>query len=384
MSPTRDALHASCEVDVGETRVRYDVRVRDGSQTHRFFYEVQGDVVPAPSGRLDFVVLALVFFAMRRGRDLFVDGAVSRHLLVNLEEFQRAWAMWAPKRLRPVRIACREEVDDRASGRRRAVVAFSGGVDATFALVRHALPGDERDRCDVVAAVLVHGFDVALDAHEAFAQARANARAMTQALGVPLSVVRTDWQALGGHWESEFGAALVSCLALFGSVADIALLGSDEDYASFVVPWGSNPITNPMLSSESLRVVTEGGAFSRTAKVERIAAAAGVAERLRVCWQGPQTGRNCGVCEKCLRTKLGFLAVGRPLPASLAGEPTVAQVLGLRAGNGVQIGYLRDIRAAARRSGKLPPALAAALEAAIAKSRLTIAARRVLRRAARR
>jgi hypothetical protein len=33
-----------------------------------------------------------------------------------------------------------------------------------------------------------------------------------------------------------------------------------------------------------------------------------------VCWEGPDQGRNCGECRKCVRTQLAFMAVGVPNP----------------------------------------------------------------------
>ena len=31
---------------------------------------------------------------------------------------------------------------------------------------------------------------------------------------------------------------------------------------------------------------------------------------LKVCWQGEPQDRNCGLCEKCVRTRLNLLSVG--------------------------------------------------------------------------
>jgi hypothetical protein len=165
-------------------------------------------------------------------------------------------------------------------------------------------------------------------------------------------VVKTNWrQVVSEDWEQDFGAGLAACLSLFASVASIGLMGSDEDYAHFVLPWGSNPITNHLLSSGSFRLVTEGGGLTRTQKVAAISKVPAVAERLRVCWQGPQTGHNCGVCEKCMRTKLNFLAVGGEIPLSLGGAPGFRDILGIRARNKVQVSYLVDIAEHARRTG---------------------------------
>lgn len=332
---------------------RYDVTVcPPDADAIEIFFEIGGAVVPPRVRRDDFLVLALVFFAMRRGCDLHIDGTVSSQLLINLEEFQRAWSMWVPKVYRPIRITAREELPDGApSVERVAVAAFSGGVDATFAMVRHVIDSPARDRCRIATAVLVHGFDIHLKHDAGFRQAYDNAREMTAAMKVPLSTVRTNWRELGREfWEHEFCAGLSACMALFGEVATIGLMGSDEDYEHFVLPWGSNPITNHLLSSAAFQNLTEGGAFSRTEKVRVIASLPDVSDRLRVCWQGPQTGKNCGRCEKCTRTKLNFLANDLPVPKSLGNVPSSLEILQLKARNAVQISFLEDILVYARRS----------------------------------
>lgn len=350
----RARMHASVRATAAPGLVRYDVAVRGcpalGTGEPCFFVEVSGDVVPPPVDRHDFVVQSLLFAAMRTGADLHVEGRLSHQLLVNLEEFQRAWAAWLPHRYRPVRISCDEEVPpERPDARPRAVLAFSGGVDSTFAMVDQLEPSGARDRWPLAAAVLIHGFDVGLDAAQGFAAALADARAATGSVGVPLSVVRTDMRAaLSWEWPDEFGAAVVACLAVFAPVAGVGILASDHDYRCVVLPWGSNAITNPMLSSDVFRVETVGAAVSRTARVAKIAAHGPVADRVRVCWAGNVPGRNCGVCEKCVRTKLNFMAVGAPVPASLAPPPRFGEIVGLVARDRQKLDFLVDIRQSSR------------------------------------
>lgn len=351
---------------------RYDATAHGpGSSTVGFFFEIEGALIPPREQREDFLVLALVFYAMRQGCDLHIEGRVSRQLLINLEEFQRAWSMWVPQRYRPVRITATEELDDPAlSTERVAVAAFSGGVDATFALVQHVTEREARDRCRVAAAVLVHGFDVELEQAIAFAKAYENAREMTAALDVPLSVVRTDWKDLAdGYWEHEHLAGLSACLALFSGVANFALMGADQDYRSVGVPWGSNSITNHLLSSPRFRNLTTGASFSRTMKVNAIARFPAVASRLRVCWEGPQTGENCGKCEKCMRTKLNFIANGLEVPAGLGRAPTLIEILRVKARRKEQIRFLRDIYLHAQRSA-LPRSTKRAIRIAVIKNRV--------------
>jgi hypothetical protein len=87
-----------------------------------------------------------------------------------------------------------------------------------------------------------------------------------------------------------------------------------------ITPWSSNAITNQMLGSGGFPIRTTGAAWSRTQKAGAVAANPVVLQHLRVCFERPELGGNCGACEKCFRTKLNFCAVGiRPIPA--IGEP---------------------------------------------------------------
>jgi hypothetical protein len=369
MNPT---IVARAICDQASGRVRHDVFVEvPGEAPFRLFYEIVGERVPPPVRRLDFVVLALLYFAMRRGLDLHVEGAVSRRLLANLEEFQRAWAMWLPGDYRHIRITARDVVTDTTlPADDVAVAAFSGGVDAVFALARHVTPSTAYDRCRIATAVLVHGFDIGLDQEQGFRIAETNARALTAAMNVPLTVVRTDWRArVARRWEHEYVTGLSACLFLFGEVANVALMGNGEDYRNFEVPWGSNPVTNPLLTSATMRNVTEGAAFTRTEKVRVIAGVPGIGDRLRVCWQGPQTGQNCGRCEKCIRTKLNFLANDLPIPGSLGAAPGPVAVARIRAKNQAQIALLEDVLLSARHSS-MSLRLRAAIRFVIFRSRV--------------
>jgi 7-cyano-7-deazaguanine synthase in queuosine biosynthesis len=350
--------------DAGRQRhkvlLRFPPHLEHPHQT--FYFELQGDRLPPAPDRQDALVLAMVFFAMQKSTDLHVEGRVSRDLLSNLEEFQRAWALWHPERYRPVRISCSEELDAEAPHGHRGVIALSGGVDSVFALLQHTGASQARDRCDLVASMLVHGFDLRLESSDAFEAARSNAAKIAEQAGLALTVVRTDWRdRVSLAWEDDHIGGLAACLALFSGVADCGLVGLDEDYAHLVVPWGSNAVTNPMLSSGRFRIVSVGGACGRTAKVAAIAEAGDLAGYLRVCWKDQETGSNCGHCEKCIRTKLNFIVAGRPLPTSLGPAPGLMEVLRLRASAPISLSFVADIRDASRGSAvELPMRLAIA------------------------
>jgi hypothetical protein len=78
--------------------------------------------------------------------------------------------------------------------------------------------------------------------------------------------------------------------------------------------WGSTPATDYLLSGDDLEIVHDGAGYSRTEKIGYITKTPSAVSSLSVCWEGQQENGNCGVCEKCIRTRLNFLAVGVPEP----------------------------------------------------------------------
>jgi hypothetical protein len=136
-------------------------------------------------------------------------------------------------------------------------------------------------------------------------------------VGVKLIPVKTNFRNISKvDWIHSFSCALVAALGNYKMTAGTVLIGSNEPYNSLVMAVGSSPITDHLLSSDDLTVIHDGASHSRTEKVQEIQMWKAGMENLRVCWDGELKDRNCGVCEKCLRTKLNFLALKAPIPSS--------------------------------------------------------------------
>ena len=120
-------------------------------------------------------------------------------------------------------------------------------------------------------------------------------------------------------------------------------MGNDEPYTNIIYPWGSTPITNYLMSGDQMRLVLDGCAYSRTEKLAKIAKIPTVLRTLKVCWEGADTERNCGKCEKCIRTKLNFLAVGIPNPACFDEGLDISRILHMPLRNEVQLTELKSI-----------------------------------------
>lgn len=367
---------------------RWDVSIEEASGTSRIvrfagkeiLYEFGGDLTPPPVINLDSALIATIFHAMRNGASLHLRGTVSKSLLRNIEELQDVWLSWMPNAYKTVAVTAEHEADISSSqSERKGVFAYSGGVDSSFALLRHLSGECGRRTVKPLAAVMVHGFDIPLDARDAFTVAERDARSVLEKLGIPLAIVRTNWrQVVCRDWAAEFGAGLASCLHQYSSIACVGIFGADEDYAHLELPWGSNPITNPMLSGSDFEIVTEGGRYTRTDRVKFLTETPDVAKNLRVCWEGQASGKNCGRCEKCIRTKLNFMAVGSA-PLCFDRPPTLTEILRLRARNAVQLAYLVDILQSARRNGISNP-WTKALTACVWRGSMELAAHSLKRR----
>jgi hypothetical protein len=290
------------------TRYEFDLVYSGSKRVEHLFYEVPRQ--SALPDNFDGVLCAVVVHAMAEGRDIRLAGPATRTMLLNLREFQLAWCRWLPALYRPVEIDAASVIAD---GRRRAprvLSAFSGGVDSSHTLLRHST-GSDITRYGVDTVVVVQGFDVDLANTADFRELLERTAAIREFAGVQLRIVRTNSKELNlQRWDHSFSSQLAACLHLLSAEFSEALIASSEPYDALVLPWGSSPVTDHLLSGGQLAIVHDGAAFSRTDKVAFLAGFPAALESLKVCWEGQQQGRNCGVCEKCVRTQLNLLAVG--------------------------------------------------------------------------
>lgn len=307
----------------GETvRIAAKVRPADGPA-----FELVYRVLPEVAGRIpdssDAFAVALVFFAMRSGEELRIEGRVSPSLLENLERFQEIWSCWRPERYRVIPVRAAEEREVPAGDPRTALALYSGGVDAAEALhLHHARRVGRRSR-SLESALMVCGMGGYQGEAAALFQADALlVRDALGALGIPFVSVLTNWQAhvevAGLSIFDAFGAGFLACMHLVRGRAGAAVLGSGDDAAGYAPSVaGSTPLTDPLLGCRDFPVLLEGAACSRVEKLRQLAGAPGLLRVLRVCNATRRSARNCGGCDKCLRTALAFRVAGLEPAAGL-------------------------------------------------------------------
>jgi hypothetical protein len=289
---------------------------------HRLWWRLPAPWGDALTPWADPFLVGFLFPLMQWRREVFVEGRVSPTLLAHLECLMAFWNAWEPHRYVPVRITAAEEVEcPPPSGPHQVVMPFSGGVDSCFTVFRHRRGLVGRRKQHIGAAAVMHGFDIWLDQGNGAALYRGllnDCRTMLDSLGVAVIPMTSNFHELPTVWAHSFGTHLLSGLHLLAGRFGGALLGNSAPYTCLTHPWGNHPTSDRWLGREHFRVDDDGGEALRWQKAQVLAAWPEAMRYLRVCFQNPDSHRNCCRCEKCVRTILSFRAAGVTQPAAFA------------------------------------------------------------------
>jgi hypothetical protein len=303
----------------------------EGSR-HSLWYRIPEQYSELLTSSCDPFIVAILFKCMAAKKDLVAHGQLSPSLLQNLTEFQSVWHCWQPQKYRPIEITAEIEAEETTSlTSEKTISSFSGGVDSCFTAFRHRQKLCGRGNRNLQACLMVHGFDIPLKQPDIFDRAFQNSQRMLDSLDVELIPIATNFRSLRQSWEDSYGTGLASCFLLLQQGFNRALIPSGEPYDRLPQFWGTHPITNHMLSNDNLKITHDGTAFSRLDKINVLAQWPEAMNSLRVCWEGRDKDRNCGQCEKCIRTMLGFRALGYEIPQCFPHDVTIDRILNLTA-----------------------------------------------------
>lgn len=336
------------------------------------WFRVSPEAEPLLARDMDPFVVATLMLAMKTGATLRVHGPVTAGLLSNLEEFQSAWIRWLDPDLARIEIKPDEVLTDSAERRNGpAIMAFSGGVDSCYSAFRHARSLVGARTQPLAAGVLVHGFDIPLSHSGVFAQASARTGDMLGSLGMRMIPVATNYRDIMDpylSWPICFGPGVVAALMLFKNGFATGLVAASFDYRNLAFPYGSNPVSDPLLGSRDFEIIHDGAEHGRFGKIRVIADWPEALQHLRVCWQGGESDYNCCRCEKCVRNILTFRILGVPRPECFPEDVTDQQIRSLRL-KGDALKTYRFLRRAARAEGVRAPWLTS-VDYAIARATL--------------
>jgi hypothetical protein len=359
---------------------------KKGQKPFHLWFRVPAKYSDALSKTCDPFVVAAIFPAMREASRLVVHGEVSSSLMRDLGEFQAIWSSWLPESYAEVGISAESEHQTTVqSKRQKAIMAFSGGLDSCFTAYRHTKGSSGRQQRALSAGVMVHGFDIPLKDMSTFALAEAKSRVILDSIGVELIPMATNYRDMGDRWDNVHGAAVASCLEMLQNGYECGLVAASFTYDSLHlnIPWGSNPLSDRLLSTDDFAIVNDGSRFSRIEKLKQISHWPEAMEHMRVCWEGKSLERNCCQCEKCVRGILSCHSLGLDLPKCFDRGVSVEQVISLKVPDLAILFEYQCMLLAARERG-IKTRLIRAMEKCISINRKRLTANESLWRKARR
>lgn len=266
----------------------------------------------------DFAVWFFLPLAMRLGFDIEIDATGTPKTCDNAFFVSSIWQRWLPGHFSATRVKFKRGPAECCLEDQSEMLSFySGGIDSTFSLlstyIKRGVVGD---------LLTVHGMDYKFDDPVRFEALIAKTSPFATMVSKKRLFVRTDAYALynryhcnpdGHHVTHIFSLAgsafLHSRYGIYSIAADYRL-----DQQFLVHPWGSNSATNKYISDGKRSIITTNDDISRSDKLELLTKSSEALSSLTFCVNYKSRPNNCGVCSKCIRTKIMFLARTGSIP----------------------------------------------------------------------
>jgi hypothetical protein len=274
----------------------------------------------------DAFLIALLPLAQWHGETrIQVEGRVCVRLRDGLAAAMHLFALWYP-RCRPLRIEPTRGFAPTVPRREpRAACFLSGGIDALSLLRLNRLDYPVSHPSFIRDGILIFGlnsFDASTDGPNpdrllAFQSHAHRMTSFAENAGLTLMPMRTNIRALYPDfptWSAVgLAAGIVSTALCMSARIDRVQLGSTGLGLNHP-PLGSHPLLDHHYSTEAVEVRQAQSALTRFEKTRIVAEWDEALSVLRSCLyvRIPEAGRiNCGECEKCLRTMLALVALGK-------------------------------------------------------------------------
>lgn len=251
---------------------------------------------------------------LNNGDNVLFDGAVSEGLLRHLRlinEYYNTVYNYQDKLCHLVNVVAREEVPVGAPHlSKKSVIAFSGGVDASFSLLQHKLGLCGASNTDITTALVINGLEIVSGDHEKYQRINAKLKETLNHFDVEMVEIFMPPEEINSF---NYMWNLCGAMHLFANTPDeivYGLVGSaggswNNEHTYLEEP----PITVNNFASRAFQVFTDGENFTRMQKCKLIATNPVLMQNLRVCFDSDgSNGLNCGRCPKCVRTAINFIA----------------------------------------------------------------------------
>jgi hypothetical protein len=259
-------------------------------------------------------------------------------LLEQLHSFQDIFCVWFPK-LKKVDIVCAQKTStDYGSSDIDGLAFFSGGLDSFYTYYQ------ERESTNL----LMHcqGMDIRLSEKQRIHEAEMQCKDFARKNLVDLLLVETNFRDVINTTDGVITHGLV-LIGMALPVCSKTIFVPGTHTLLELEPWGSHPLTDPLLATAGTKVIHHGPQ-RRSTKLRALEDNQEVLDMLRVCNSSDKY--NCCECEKCLRTMFALEVLGKSSKALK--RITGKQLKQLRIYNESEAGYWRDNRLLAKEAAK--------------------------------
>ncbi len=239
-------------------------------------------------------LLILLPLALTLRSSLRIDAPVDPTLYENIQSAMNLLAQWFPS-VEPVKITAPLAVNPRLPT--QTATLFTLGVDSFYTLFT------EDERIDDL--ITIRHIPTEYQGHMQDAVVDVGHQLHKKIIFLETNIRQTNWRLV--NWTHlGFVPFFTGCAMVLENRYQqlfIPSLGFRE-----AIQHIDHPEFNRLLSTSQTAIGQHGTGMSRSAKLEVCAANPLFRQYLKVCWQVP--AGNCGICEKCYRTKIGLELLG--------------------------------------------------------------------------
>lgn len=269
----------------------------------------------------DYAAWYFLPVGMRLNTALRIDGRGTPETVTNFRTLSEIWQSWLPGHFYATHVSFAElssrQTEVSHQNPDRDLLFFSGGLDAAYTALARLRDGRRQH------LLTIHGMDYSLSDKAGFQALLDKTRAFAEELSNTRIVVKSDAYTLYNklkvnlkrHHLSHIFALSGAGFFHSGTYRNLILAADERHDGQFLhFPWGSNSATDHLFDDGRTKLITADDDLTRSEKLKLIVNSKTALDSLAFCWNRKIQPENCGVCSKCLRTKMTFLAATGSVP----------------------------------------------------------------------
>ncbi len=280
---------------------RFEMKMGDRA----YFLEADHDL-PNPEV-YDFAAWMIAALAIRRGVPVRFDLPVSESAVLAISRTAALWTFRFPQEAYPLDLELPNIVPDPPQQSGGGILCLSGGVDSTHAAI------EAKASLGYSHGMMMHGMDFNLSNTKGFSGRHSRVKEIADHFGLDLIVVQTDLSRSLHSLGQYYSLLLLVCLKFAGVNLPRGGFSADQTTAEALVAVGNSnvPGVEGFMSAENFQVDHFGAPLDRIAKLKAIhCEEPELIQKLGFCIEEQVSGGNCGVCEKCMRSRWALEQAG--------------------------------------------------------------------------